>query len=295
MFIPKMLYGIHLFATGDLKNILGTAQRTVNLLIDEGKLKGYRLPDSRQRRVHLNDLLEFMTKYGFPRTRLLRVLEDRGAKQKDLSRYHIKEPVGAENIRLYPEIPPYPHKPDILTTGDVAEYFHCAPRTVTIWCNKGILPSYRLPLGSKDRRISVDAVFRFCEQNKIDVPDELACHTFLSITYPRWEDTQEVASQGPNSLWYRAIESTKEASIRYGKDGLYIKLIDNIFNTILVGMTKREKKATIAHPQHIKKIVFYLNQKFDWVDVNNQQVQNAVDLVEATKRHFDDYAVTKLE
>lgn len=49
----------------------------------------------------------------------------------------------------------------IFTTGHIAKICKVAPRTVSKWCNRGIIESYRLP-GSDDRRVSREALVKFC-------------------------------------------------------------------------------------------------------------------------------------
>lgn len=51
-----------------------------------------------------------------------------------------------------------------LTTGQVAKICEVAPRTVTIWFDKGLLRGYRIP-GSLDRRIPREHLVRFLKEN----------------------------------------------------------------------------------------------------------------------------------
>jgi len=60
------------------------------------------------------------------------------------------------------------HK-DILTTGQVAQICHVAPRTVTKWFDAGQLKGYRIP-GSRDRRILFSELIRFMKAH--DMPTE---------------------------------------------------------------------------------------------------------------------------
>lgn len=52
------------FTTGQISKIIGVAPRTVSKWIDSGKLKGIRLPLSKDRRVYEDDLIEFITDNG---------------------------------------------------------------------------------------------------------------------------------------------------------------------------------------------------------------------------------------
>jgi two-component system, OmpR family, response regulator RpaA len=54
----------------------------------------------------------------------------------------------------------------VLTTGQVAEICHVAPRTVSKWFDRGQLPGYRIP-GSRDRRIPVEQLMAFMRANNI--------------------------------------------------------------------------------------------------------------------------------
>jgi excisionase family DNA binding protein len=59
---------------------------------------------------------------------------------------------------------------NVLTTGDVARICNVAPRTVSKWFDSGQLKGYRIP-GSKDRRIPLNELIRFMEQNNMPVPN----------------------------------------------------------------------------------------------------------------------------
>lgn len=52
--------------TGEVARICHVAPRTVSKWFDSGKLKGYRIPGSRDRRIPLSQLLQFMRAYGMP-------------------------------------------------------------------------------------------------------------------------------------------------------------------------------------------------------------------------------------
>lgn len=68
--------------TGEVAKICNVAPRTVSKWFDSGQLKGYRIPGSKDRRIPLNNLLQFMKDHGIPmdgimsgRTRVL-VVDD---------------------------------------------------------------------------------------------------------------------------------------------------------------------------------------------------------------------------
>lgn len=50
--------------TGQVARLCGVAARTASQWIDAGRLQGYRLPGSQDRRVHADDLVRFMRKHG---------------------------------------------------------------------------------------------------------------------------------------------------------------------------------------------------------------------------------------
>ncbi len=60
---------------------------------------------------------------------------------------------------------------DVLTTGQVAQICHVAPRTVTKWFDSGQLKGYRIP-GSRDRRIPAGELIRFMKAHNMPT-DEL--------------------------------------------------------------------------------------------------------------------------
>jgi hypothetical protein len=61
------------YSTGMIATILKVAPRTVSKWIDAGKLKGYRIPCSLDRRVSAHDLMDFMRKYDFPASQITQV------------------------------------------------------------------------------------------------------------------------------------------------------------------------------------------------------------------------------
>ena len=52
--------------TGDVARICRVAPRTVSKWFDTGKLRGYRIPGSRDRRIPLQQLVAFMRAHGIP-------------------------------------------------------------------------------------------------------------------------------------------------------------------------------------------------------------------------------------
>ncbi|MCE5324780.1 MAG: helix-turn-helix domain-containing protein [Planctomycetaceae bacterium] len=62
----------HLLTTGDVARICHVAPRTVSKWFDTGKLRGFRIPLSRERRIPMENLICFMHEYGLPLTELRR-------------------------------------------------------------------------------------------------------------------------------------------------------------------------------------------------------------------------------
>jgi excisionase family DNA binding protein len=52
--------------TGDVARICNVAPRTVSKWFDTGKLRGYRIPGSKDRRIPLQQLVRFMKMHGIP-------------------------------------------------------------------------------------------------------------------------------------------------------------------------------------------------------------------------------------
>ena len=52
--------------TGDVARICNVAPRTVSKWFDTGKLRGYRIPGSKDRRIPLQQLVRFMKSHGIP-------------------------------------------------------------------------------------------------------------------------------------------------------------------------------------------------------------------------------------
>lgn len=284
--------------TGHVADILAVAPRTVTSLIDSRLLKGGNLPESKDRRVKLTDLVDFIKEYNFPKHRLFRFLEDANATPARLEELSIKEPIGNKNIHFYPEIPHYPEKPDILTTADVAKLGYCSPRTIAKWTNSGKLNGWRIPHGGYCRRITVDDFVRFYYKPDEEIPKELEKITTLSINYPSgWKDLHKLISQENKSLWYRENENIQEISIRCGNDGLYVKVKkategkDATCDLILIGMTGRGDFGKFVHDEHLKQIYTYLLKGIELS--NNLMDKNAKpDMKEAlgcSKRQFERY------
>lgn len=65
-----MAKGKNVLTTGDVAKICNVAPRTVSKWFDNGQLKGYRIPGSKDRRIPLSELLRFMKAHNMPTTAL---------------------------------------------------------------------------------------------------------------------------------------------------------------------------------------------------------------------------------
>jgi len=81
---------------------------------------------------------------------------------------------------------------DVLTTGQVAQICHVAPRTVTKWFDSGQLKGYRIP-GSRDRRIPANELFRFMKVHHIPTDDIEIGKMRILIIDNDWQGADELA------------------------------------------------------------------------------------------------------
>lgn len=65
-----MAKGKNVLTTGDVARICHVAPRTVSKWFDNGQLKGYRIPGSKDRRIPLNELIRFMKVHNMPTAEL---------------------------------------------------------------------------------------------------------------------------------------------------------------------------------------------------------------------------------
>jgi len=66
MRVKKMAKGKNVLTTGDVAKICNVAPRTVSKWFDNGQLKGYRIPGSKDRRIPLSELVRFMKANNMP-------------------------------------------------------------------------------------------------------------------------------------------------------------------------------------------------------------------------------------
>ncbi|MEJ2647663.1 MAG: response regulator [Sedimentisphaerales bacterium] len=65
-----MAKGKNVLTTGDVAKICHVAPRTVSKWFDNGQLKGYRIPGSKDRRIPVNELIRFMKVHNMPTSAL---------------------------------------------------------------------------------------------------------------------------------------------------------------------------------------------------------------------------------
>jgi len=61
-----MAKGKNVLTTGDVAKICNVAPRTVSKWFDNGQLKGYRIPGSKDRRIPVSELIRFMKAHNMP-------------------------------------------------------------------------------------------------------------------------------------------------------------------------------------------------------------------------------------
>src|SRR5512135_2525533 len=80
-----MAKGKNVLTTGDVAKICHVAPRTVSKWFDNGQLKGYRIPGSKDRRIPLSELIRFMKLHNMPTSGLpvgnIRILIVDGSKE----------------------------------------------------------------------------------------------------------------------------------------------------------------------------------------------------------------------
>jgi excisionase family DNA binding protein len=83
---------------------------------------------------------------------------------------------------------------DVLTTGEVAQICHVAPRTVTKWFDSGQLKGYRIP-GSRDRRIPASELIRFMKAHNMPTDELEKGHIRILLIDSRVELSRQYAQE----------------------------------------------------------------------------------------------------
>ena len=76
--MPKELSELatsRIFTTGMVSRLVGVSPRTVSLWFDAGRIRGYRIPGSQDRRIPRDALIKFLADNGMP------TIEDYAANQ----------------------------------------------------------------------------------------------------------------------------------------------------------------------------------------------------------------------
>jgi uncharacterized protein (TIGR02996 family)/excisionase family DNA binding protein len=171
------------FTTGQVAKIVQVSPATVGKWFDSGRLRGYRIPGSQDRRIPRENLIRFLRQYSMSLEGLAGEWEE-----EDL-----REGYGVEEVAEPPPAPAPAPTPsslerwaermrrrrlalrdkEVFTTGEVATLCQVAPRTVVKWFDAGKLGGYRVS-GGKQRRVPRADLLRFLEDNGMPSLDEAA-------------------------------------------------------------------------------------------------------------------------
>jgi uncharacterized protein (TIGR02996 family)/excisionase family DNA binding protein len=195
--LRKMVY-----TTGQVAKLIRVAPRTVSKWFDSGRLRGYRVPGSQDRRIPRVELIRFLKENNMPLGTLAPSWEE-GA---------VWKPAGGTEEENFPseEAPPAPSRQerprrtrrrhdaddllrqenwqewyrqaclrlvskDDFTTGEIALLVRVAPRTVGKWIDAGRLPALRVGR-SQQRKVTREVLIRFLSENGIPVPGLVEVH-----------------------------------------------------------------------------------------------------------------------
>jgi uncharacterized protein (TIGR02996 family)/excisionase family DNA binding protein len=140
------------FTTGQVAQLLDVSPTTVATWFDLGRLRGYRIPGSQDRRIPRDILVRFMSENG------LSALSPAQRAENFLERQRQRE----ERLR----------RRDSFGMGEVALLVHVSPRTVRHWFDAGRLGGSRG--GGGRRRVSRAELLRFLNEHGMPVPACLA-------------------------------------------------------------------------------------------------------------------------
>jgi uncharacterized protein (TIGR02996 family)/excisionase family DNA binding protein len=142
------------YTTGQVAKVLQVAPRTVVRWFDTGKLGGYRIPGSQDRRIPRDKLVPFIREHGFfePPPRPANPLPAPAPFSHET--YAEQRQAFIESVR----------NQDTFTTGEIARLVQVAPRTVVKWIDAGKLPAHRSASG-KHRLVARADLTRFLQEN----------------------------------------------------------------------------------------------------------------------------------
>lgn len=118
-------------------------------------------------------------------------------------------------------------KKDVLTTGQVAQICHVAPRTVTKWFDTGQLKGYRIP-GSRDRRIPANELIRFMKAHNMPTDALEMGKMRVLIIDSDWETAQNLseALQAKRNYEVQTAQNSFDAGIIAQKQVPHVILIN---------------------------------------------------------------------
>jgi len=156
------------FTTGQVAKICRVSPRVVGKWFDAGKLGGYRIPGSQDRRIPREHLIRFLKEHGLP----LGELEEspHGAGDPGGNCWSPGRPEATEDTpqpavpAVLEETVPLEEPRDEYTTMEVARLCRVSQRTVSKWFDSGKLRGYRVQ-GTGGRRIPRDNLIRFLQEN----------------------------------------------------------------------------------------------------------------------------------
>src|SRR4029079_4060303 len=161
------------FTTGQVAKICKVAPRTVSKWFDSGRLRGYRIPGSQDRRIPRDQLIKFLKEHGMP----LGELEEEGL--------HKVLIIGADKLfidrlkELTSEDDSFKHEiaNSGFEAGIMAESFH--PDTIVIDLSLGRSEALQIAANlRKDRQYETTMIVALAREDEAD-PDSLkAAHSF---------------------------------------------------------------------------------------------------------------------
>ena len=163
------------FTTGQVAKICKVAPRTVSKWFDSGRLKGYRIPGSQDRRIPREQLIRFLKEHGMP----LGELEE--------EEWHKILVIGAEKLfidrlkELLPEDEDYKYEiaNSGFEAGIQAESFH--PDTIIIDLSLGRAESIQITANlRKDEAYATTLIVGLASEDEA-APEQLAQYGFNDI------------------------------------------------------------------------------------------------------------------